>query len=172
MEVAMPMKTSLIEAVNEQIRNEFQSAYLYLSMSAWFTYKNLPGFAHWMKIQWEEETGHALKLFQFVHDRGGIVTLKPLDAPTIEYDSPTALFEEVLNHEQQVTAEINDLHDLAVKERDLPLQIILQWYITEQVEEEAQVEEILGKLKYLGADGPSLYLLDRNLATRSVPGKG
>lgn len=168
----MPMKTSLIEAVNEQIRNEFQSAYLYLSMSAWFTYKNLPGFAHWMKIQWEEETGHALKLFQFVHDRGGIVTLKPLDAPTIEYDSPTALFEEVLNHEQQVTAEINDLHDLAVKERDLPLQIILQWYITEQVEEEAQVEEILGKLKYLGADGPSLYLLDRNLATRSVPGKG
>ncbi|MBI2794847.1 MAG: ferritin [Ignavibacteria bacterium] len=166
------MKTSLIEAVNEQIRNEFQSAYLYLSMSAWFTHKNLPGFAHWMKIQWEEETGHALKLFQFVHDRGGIVTLMPLEAPAIEYDSPTALFEEVLNHEQQVTAEINDLHDLAVKERDLPLQIILQWYITEQVEEEAQVEEILGKLKYLGADGPSLYLLDRNLATRTVPGRG
>lgn len=168
----MPMKTSLIEAVNEQIRNEFQSAYLYLAMSAWFTHKNLPGFAHWMKIQWEEETGHAMKLFQFVHDRGGIVILKLLEAPAIQYDSPTTLFEEVLRHEQQVTADINDLHDLAVKERDLPLQIILQWYITEQVEEEAHVEEILGKLKYLGADGPSLYLLDRHLAARTVPGKG
>ena len=163
------MKKNLIDAVNEQIRNEFQSAYLYLAMSAWFTRKNLPGFAHWMHMQWEEETMHAMKLFDVLHARGGEVTLKPLDAPEINYASTLALFEEVLKHEQGVTSDINELHDLAVKEKDLALQITLQWYITEQVEEEAQVEEIIGKLKIIGSDGPSIFLLDGQLAARTSP---
>jgi len=162
----MSMKSSLVDAVNEQIRNEFQSAYLYLAMSAWFKSKNLPGFAHWMHLQWEEENMHAMKLFGVLHDRGANVTLKPLDAPAINYDTPLALFEDVLEHERGVTKDINDLHDLAVKERDLAMQITLQWYITEQVEEEAQVEEIIGKMKILGSDGPSLFLLDQQLASR------
>lgn len=161
------MKSNLIEAVNDQIKNEFQSAYLYLAMSAWFTQQNLPGFAHWMHMQWEEETMHAMKLFGMLHDRGAEVKLKPLEAPEIGFASPLALFEDVLKHEQGVTRDINDLHELAVKEKDLALQITLQWYITEQVEEEAQVEEIIGKLKILGSDGPSIFLLDGQLASRT-----
>jgi len=103
-----------------------------------------------------------------LHARGGEVVLKTLNAPEINFDSTLALFEDVLKHEQGVTRDINELHDLAVKEKDLALQITLQWYITEQVEEEAQVEEIIGKLRIIGSDGPSIFLLDGQLANRTA----
>lgn len=162
----MPIQPSLANAVNDQIAIEFQSAYQYLAMSAWFTQNNLHGFAHWMHMQWQEEMNHAMKLYTFLHDRGGSVVLKGLSAPTATYTSPQHCFEEVLIHEQRVTESINALYDVAVKERDLPLQIVLQWFISEQVEEEAQVNEVLDRLKLVGTDGPSIFLVDRELSRR------
>lgn len=165
----MPVKPKLAKAINDQIQAEFQSAYEYLSMSAWFTQNNLPGFAHWMRIQWQEETMHAMKLYQFLHDRGGNVALQGIAAPTEKFTSAIQVFTAVRKHEQSITDKINNLYDLAVKEKDLPLQIVLQWFINEQVEEEAQVAEIIDQLKMIGSDGPSIYLLDRQMASRTLP---
>ncbi len=168
----MSIKPKLVSAVNDQIQAEFASAYLYLSMSAWLSENNLHGFAHWMQTQWREETDHAMKLYRFVHDRGGAVTLQTIKAPTEEFKSPLAIFESVLGHERAITQSINDLYELAVNEKDLPLQVVLQWFINEQVEEEAMVEEIIDRLKLIGTDGPSIYLVDRELGSRNadVPG--
>lgn len=119
-------------------------------------------------MQWREEIQHAMKLFTFLHDRGGEVLLQGLAAPTASYESPLHCFEEVLAHEQYITERINNLFELAQREKDLPLQVVLQWYINEQVEEEAQVMEVLDRLKLVGTDGPSIFLLDRQLAERSA----
>ncbi len=162
----MPMKPKLVEAFNVQIQAEFQSAYTYLAMAAWFTENNLPGFAQWMRIQWQEETMHATKLFDFLHSRGESVTLRPLTAPVKKYSNPLSVFETVRKHEMAITASINALYELALKEKDLPAQIMLQWFINEQVEEEALVMEIIERLKLVGGDGPSVYLLDRQMASR------
>ncbi|MCO6466292.1 MAG: ferritin [Bradyrhizobiaceae bacterium] len=164
----MSIKPKLVDAINEQIATEFQSAYQYLAMSAWFTRSSLHGFAHWMQMQWQEEIAHAMKLFTFLHDRGGNVVLRGLDAPVAEYSSPQQCFEEVLRHEQQVTERIHALYELAQQERDLALQMVLQWYISEQVEEEAQVNEVLDRLRLVGTDGPAIFLLDRQLGERSA----
>lgn len=164
----MAMKTVLVNAVNEQIATEFQSAYQYLAMSAWFAQNNLHGFAHWMQMQWNEEIMHGMKLFTFLHHRGGEVVLQGLGAPTASYQSALQCFEAVLAHEQRVTESINALYELAQKEKDLPLQIVLQWFISEQVEEEAQVSEVLDRLKLVGTDGPAIFLLDRQLAGRTA----
>lgn len=164
----MSITPTLASAVNDQIAIEFQSAYQYLAMSAWFTQNNLHGFAHWMQTQWQEEIMHAMKLYTFLHDRGGEVVLKGLAAPVATYISPQHCFEAVLAHEQHVTESINALYEKAVAERDLPLQIVLQWFISEQVEEEAQVNEVIDRLKLVGTDGPSIFLVDRELARRPV----
>lgn len=166
----MAMKQHLVEAFNAQIQAEFQSAYVYLGMAAWFTENNLPGFAQWMRVQWEEETQHAMKLYDFLHNRGESVTLRPLTAPGSSYTSALDVFEHVHGHEQSITASINALYELALTEKDLPSQIVLQWFINEQVEEEALVIEIIERLKLVGSDGPSIYLLDRQMATRT-PGQ-
>ncbi|MFM8771147.1 MAG: ferritin [Candidatus Kapaibacterium sp.] len=163
----MAMKQHLVDAFNAQIQAEFQSAYVYLGMAAWFTENNLPGFAQWMRVQWEEETQHAMKLYDFLHNRGESVTLRPLAAPGSSYTSALDVFEHVHSHEQSITASINALYELALTEKDLPSQIVLQWFINEQVEEEALVMEIIERLKLVGSDGPSIYLLDRQMATRT-----
>lgn len=163
------MQARLAKALNEQIQAEFQSAYIYLAMSAWCAERNLPGMAHWMRMQWQEEKMHASKLFDFLLSRGASAHLLALAEPRKDYASATDVFEQVQHHEQYITSRINDLYDLAIEERDRPLQIVLQWFISEQVEEEAQVAEIVERLRLVGTDGPSIYLLDRELAQRAAP---
>jgi ferritin len=163
------MKETLALAINDQIQAEFQSAYLYLAMSAWCTEANLPGCAHWLRMQWQEETMHATKLFDFVHSRGGSISLKGLTEPRRDYASLVDVFAHVREHELYITSRINALYELAVTEKDYPLQIVLQWFINEQVEEEAQVVDLIERLKLIGSDGASIFLFDRQLASRPTP---
>lgn len=155
-------------AINEQIQAELYSAYLYLSMAAYSAAANLPGFAHWMKVQSQEETEHAMKFFNYVNERGGRVVLKALDQPPVEFGSPVDLFKKVLEHEQLVTGLINDLYELAVKENDYATQVLLHWFIEEQVEEEASAAQIVETLKMAGDKGNALIMLDRGLAKRGA----
>jgi ferritin len=135
-------------------------------MAAYAEDQNLPGFAHWMKGQYQEEVEHALKFFDYIAERGGRVELKAIDEPPVEFDSPTALFEITLAHEKKVTALINSLYELALEEKDYPSQVLLQWYIEEQVEEESTAEQILETLKMAGDRGQALVMMDRALARR------
>jgi ferritin len=162
------MKTNLVEAFHTQIQAEFQSAYVYLSMASWFTEHNLPGFAQWMRVQWEEETQHAMKLVDFLHNRGEAVVLHAIASPTATYGSPLDVFERVREHEQKITSSINALYELSLQVKDLPSQIMLQWFINEQVEEEALVVDIIERLRMVGSDGPSIYLFDREMGTRTL----
>ena len=155
------------DAMNEQINKELYSAYLYLSMSAYFTGANLPGFAHWMRVQGKEEQEHAMKFYDFIHDRGGEVTLKALAQPPADFKSPVAVFQEAFAHEQRVTASIHQLYETAVKEKDYPSQVMLQWFINEQVEEEKNAGEIVSRLKMVGDHPGALFALDRELAARA-----
>lgn len=157
-------------AINEQIRNEVFSAYLYLSMSGYFEHSNLPGFAKWMRVQYQEELEHALKFFDFVNDRGGRVILTAIDQPMSDFQSPLDVFKHSLAHEQKVTAMINNLYALAVKENDYPAQVLLQWFISEQVEEEKNATLIVEQLKLIGDNGNGLLILDRELGTRKGGG--
>lgn len=161
------MNDTIERAVNEQIRAEFQSAYLYLAMSARFETMNLKGFAHWLRLQWEEETAHAMKFYEFVLQRGGEVTLLALDQPEAAFETPAEAFEQVLAHEQYITGRIHDLYDLATRERDYPLQTLLNWFVEEQVEEEDSVRAIIDDLKLVGSAPSNLFLLDRELGRRT-----
>jgi len=161
------LSKTLQDAINEQIRDEISSAYLYLSMSAYCEGQNFPGFSKWLRIQWQEELTHGLKLVDFVHNRGGRVLLQGIDKPQSEFKSPLDVFEQVYAHEQKVTASINRLYDLAVKENDHPTQVELQWFIKEQVEEEKHASEIVAMMKMLGDAGPALIMLDRQLGARA-----
>ena len=154
------------EALNKQINAEIYSAYLYLSMSAHFQSVNLAGFANWMRVQWQEELAHALKFYDYVNERGGRVVLQPVEAPPSTWDSPLALFEHVHQHEQKVTGMINKLVDLAVEIRDHATNNVLQWFVAEQVEEEASADEVVQKLKLVGDDPSALFMIDRELAQR------
>jgi ferritin len=154
------------DALNEQIKNELYSAYLYLSMSAHFEAANLPGFAKWMRIQAGEEQTHAMKFFDFINDRGGRVTLQAILQPPTEFTTPLAVFEQVLEHEGKVTAMIHNLYALALKENDYPTQVMLQWFINEQVEEEKNASHIVETLKLAGDKGGSLLMLDHRLGKR------
>jgi len=155
-------------AINEQIQAELYSAYLYLSMAAYSAAANLPGFAHWMKVQSQEETEHAMKFFNYVNERGGRVVLKALDQPPVEFESPVDLFKKVLEHEQLVTGLINDLYELAVKENDYATQVLLHWFIEEQVEEEASAAQVVETLKMAGDKGNALIMVDKGLAKRGA----
>jgi len=154
------------EALNKQINAEIYSAYLYLSMSAHFQSVNLAGFANWMRVQAHEELMHALKFYDYVNERGGRVMLQPVEAPPSAWDSPLALFEHVHQHEQKVTGMINKLVDLAVEIRDHATNNVLQWFVAEQVEEEASADEVVQKLKLVGDDPSALFMIDRELAQR------
>ena len=155
------------EAMNEQIKNELYSAYIYLSMAAHFEAVNLPGFAHWMRMQSGEEVEHAMKFFDFINERGGRVELRTIEQPPVEWDSPLSIFETALGHEQKVTGMINNIYEIAVADKDYASQIMLQWFIEEQVEEEKSAGEIVETLKMFGERDTVVLLLDRQLGERA-----
>ncbi len=161
------LKKNVEDALNEQIKAELESAYVYLAMAAYSESVNLRGFASWMRAQSQEELGHALKLFDFVNDRGGRVTLQALAQPPADYKSALDMMEHTLNHEQKVSGLINRLYELALKESDYPTQAHLQWFITEQVEEEKTAQEIVEQLKMIGNHTPGLLMLDRQMGQRN-----
>ncbi len=154
------------EALNRQANAEFYSSYLYLSMSAYFASLTLAGLANWMRVQAQEELVHAMKFYDFVNGRGGRVELTAIEGPPTEWGSPLAAFEAALRHEQKVTGLINALVGLAAAEQDHASAIFLQWFVTEQVEEEASALEVVQRLKLVGQEGAGLLMLDRELATR------
>ena len=158
----------LQDAINEQINAELFSAYLYLSMSAHFETQNLSGFANWTRVQYQEETGHAMKLYKYVFDRSGAVTLKAIAQPATKFKTPLDIFKEILKHEQKVTSLINKLYELAVKEKDYAAQIFLQWFINEQVEEEKNATDIINMLEMIGDSPVSLIMADRQLGARKA----
>ncbi|NIA14661.1 MAG: ferritin [Nitrospiraceae bacterium] len=155
------------KALNGQINAEFYSAYLYLSMAAYFDASNLKGFASWMRVQNQEETMHAMKLFDYVSGKGATVTLQPIEGPQTEWESPLAVFEATLEHERKVTGLINALVDTALDERDHATNIMLQWFVTEQVEEEASVDDVVQQLKLMANAPGGLFMLDRELGQRA-----
>ena len=155
------------DAMNEQIKNEFYSAYQYLSMAAYCESANLPGFAHWMRTQSQEEMEHAMKFYDFILARNGRVVLQAMDQPVVDFVSPLEVFEQALEHEREVTAMINDLYGLAVRENDYASQAFLQWFVTEQVEEEKNAGDVVDTLKMVGEKSESLFLLDRELGGRT-----
>ena len=160
------LSQKLQDAINEQIRDELYSAYLYLSMAAYTETINLPGFSSWMRLQAQEEVSHAMKFFEFVNERGGRVVLHAIDQPPTEFESPLGIFEMTLEHEQKVTGLIHKLYELALDEKDYPTQVMLQWFIEEQVEEEDSASQILETLKMIGDKGHALVAFDRALAQR------
>ena len=164
----MALNQTIQEALNRHINEEFYASYLYLSMSAHCDSLDLPGFAHWMRIQSQEEYAHAMNLFDFVQDRQGKVTLLPIDQPVIEFGSVLDVMEATLAHEREVSSLINGLYELASRENDYPTQVHLQAFITEQIEEEKTAADIIAKLRLIGEDGSNLLLLDNEMAARQL----
>lgn len=162
------LSKKLQDALNEQIKSELYSAYVYLSMSAHLAASNLPGSARWMRLQSQEEVSHAMKIFDYVNERGGRVVLKAIEQPPTQYKSPLDVFQQALKHEQKVTGLINRLYELAAKENDYPTQVMLQWFITEQVEEENAAGEVVEQLKMIGSQPTALFMLDRHLGAREA----
>ena len=162
------LSKAMQDAINDQIRKEFASAYLYLAMSAHCEAVNLPGCAHWLRIQSQEEVGHGMKFFAYINDRGGRVTLQAIEQPPGKFKSPLEIFQQTLEHEKRVTDSIHKLNALAIKENDYATQAMLQWFITEQVEEEKVAGQLVEQLKLAGGEGATLLLFDRHLAGRSA----
>jgi ferritin len=160
------MDKKLQKAFNDQIKHELSSAHIYLAMAAYFETKNLPGFAHWMKVQYKEEVSHGMKIFEFLNDRGVRVLLQAIPQPTLEFSASLEVFEETLKHEQKVTGLINILYELAKEVNDHAAAVFLQWFITEQVEEEKNATQIIQSLKMVKSEGAPLIMLDRELARR------
>ncbi|MCK4234272.1 ferritin [candidate division WOR-3 bacterium] len=160
------IKERMEEALNRQLNAELYSSYLYLSMSAYFDSINLKGFANWMNVQAQEELMHAMKFYNFILERGGKITLSAIEAPPREWDSPSSTFEIVYKHEQKVTALIHDLVDLSISEKDHATNNFLQWFVTEQVEEEASADGVVQRLKLAGNSSGGLFMLDRELGQR------
>ncbi len=156
----------LQDAINAQINMELFSEYLYISMQAWFANLNLDGFANWMDAQGKEERFHAMKFFNYVIERGGKVELKSIAQPQVDFKSPLKAFEAALKHEQSVTKSINDLMDIAIKEKDHASRGLLQWFVDEQVEEEANADRIVNRLKMIGDNPHALFMIDTELGQR------
>ncbi len=160
------IKQKIEEEINNQIQEEFQSAYAYLAMSAWFEEKNLGGFASWLKAQWQEEIEHGMKFYNHLVQRNGRPILQDIEKPNAQFESPLKAFEIALEQEQHITKRIHKMYNLAKEENDYPLESLLLWFIDEQVEEEEMVQDIIDKLKLVGEDGSGLYLLDREMSER------
>jgi ferritin len=156
----------ILDALNDQIKQELYSAYLYLSMSTHCEAENLGGFAHWLRAQAQEELGHAMKIRAYIEDRGGRVLLQAIDQPPAEFEAPVGLFKQILEHEKKISGCIHRLYELAVKENDYPTQVMLQWFITEQVEEEKTASTLLEQLRMIGGSTGQLMMIDRYLARR------
>lgn len=164
------LSKAMQDALNAQIHHEFASAYLYLAMAAHFEAANLPGFARWMRLQAQEEAGHAMKIFDHIHDRGGRATLKAIEQPPSEFTSSLDVFQRALEHERKVSDSIHRLYALAAKENDYASQAMLQWFVTEQVEEEKRATQVVEQLKLVGDAPPALLMLDRQLGAREGAG--
>lgn len=154
------------DAINAQINAELYSSYLYLSMSAWFSSTGLPGFSSWMRAQAKEEDFHAQKMFDYLLERGGKIELQAIDKPEIEWESPLNVIEAVAEHEAKVTGLINELVNCALDERDHASNIFLQWFVSEQVEEEASVGEVLDRMKLVGNDSAGMFAMDMEMSKR------
>jgi len=157
----------MVATLNKQINREIYSAYLYLSMSAYSTFKGLKGFANWFMVQYQEEMTHVVKIYDYINDQGSRVKLMAVEQPPTEFGSPLEMFEKTLEHEKFVTRCINDLVNIAIKEKDHATRIFLQWFVTEQIEEEANDNEIIAKLKLVGKEGNGLFMIDKELAARA-----
>lgn len=162
------LNKKLEKALNKQINEEFYSSYLYLAMSAWFETKNLLGFANWMKMQSKEEYVHAEKIYNYVFTKGGLVTLEAIAQPRTEWKSVLDAFENTYEHEQHITKCINDLVDISVQEKDHATNAFLQWFVNEQVEEEATAQKIVDDLKMVGDNNYGIFMLDREMGTRQA----
>jgi ferritin len=156
----------MVQAMNDQIHHELESAYIYLSMAAYFEAENYPGFSHWMKMQFEEEMAHAFRFYDYIHSRGERVVLQAIEQPPTNFDSPLAAFETSLAHEQKITADIHRLYALATEEKDYPSLSFLQWFIDEQVEEEEHVGGVVENIRRVGDVSHALLMLDRELGQR------
>ncbi|MBU1974977.1 MAG: ferritin [Nanoarchaeota archaeon] len=163
------MKPTIQKALNKQINEEMESSYLYLSMAAYFEDQNLAGMAQWMKAQSIEEVNHAMQLYTYIVDRGGKVELQAIKAPQLSWKSPLDAFNGTYTHEKHITKCIHDLMDLATKEKDHASTAMLQWFVTEQVEEEASTSEIVEKLKLIDSAPGGIYMIDKELASRPMP---
>jgi len=153
-------------ALNKQVNEELYSAYLYLSMQAYFHQLNLPGFVNWLNIQVQEEMAHARGLYEYIQERGGEIVLDTIKKPDLKWNSPLQAFEDVLKHEMYITSKISELADVADETKDRAAALFLQWYIKEQVEEEASASGVLDTLKLIKSDANALLLLDKELAHR------
>lgn len=160
----------LTRQINEQINVELFSAYMYLAMSADCADRNLTGFAHWLRAQAEEEVDHAMRFFSFLLERGARVELQAVEGPPSSFGSPLEIMEKSLEHERFVTGRINSLYATALEEKDYPAQVLLQWFVTEQVEEEASIDEIVERMKLFGEEGSALLMLDTQLGARPAEG--
>jgi ferritin len=166
-ELHMPAK-SVISGINDQIGMEFSAAHLYLSMSAYLESENLPGFAQWMRMQYQEEVSHALRLFDFLLEAGEKVALSQIAKPAATFKGPLDVMKKALGHEKKVTASITKLYEMAIKEKNYPAQLMLQWFITEQQEEERTASDIISKLELVGSNGPAMLMMDREMASRGA----
>jgi ferritin len=160
------IKEKIQDALNKQLNAELYSSYLYFSMAAYFESASLKGFSNWMRVQAREELAHAMKFYDYINERGGRVNLTSIAAPSAQWDSPLAAFEQVYEHEQKVTGLINDLVTLAISEADHATNNFLQWFVAEQVEEESSADEIVQKLRLLGEDRSGLFMVDQELGQR------
>jgi ferritin len=163
------MNTTVLSAINEQINSEFAAFYTYLAMAAFCDQQKFLGASKWLRMQSDEERAHALKLFNFVLARDGKVELKAIEQPPAEYESLAAVFEQALKHEQRVTNQINALYELCFTQKAFAEMTELQWFLTEQVEEEKTAREIVAKFRLVKTDPSALLDLDRELASRAVP---
>lgn len=165
------MDANVEAAMNRHINRELFSSYLYLSMAAWCEAEGLRGFSHWMRLQSVEENVHVMKFFDFVLDRGGRVEFLELAAPQREWASPLDVFQAALDHEREVSGYINELMDAVIDARDHAANVFLQWFVQEQVEEEASVADIVSRLELVGEDGRGILLIDQELAARTDTGE-
>jgi ferritin len=164
----MAISDTMSEAINRHVNAEFYSSYLYLSMATFLDAIELPGFAHWMRIQSQEEYAHAIRFIDYIQNRDGRIALLPIDQPPIEFDSVGHVMELTLGHEQHVSALINELYGMAAAEGDYATQVMLQWFVNEQVEEEKTVRDVIASLRMVSDRSDSLLLLDREMGSRTA----
>ncbi len=161
------LSKTMQKSLNNQMTREFYSGYLYLAMSSWCDGQDLPGFANWLRVQAQEELSHAMKFFDYLNEAGGAAKLGGIDAPPASFKSLAAVFEETVKHEQLITSYINKLSTQAMKENDHATRIFLEWFVTEQVEEEASAGQVLANVKRVGNDGKGILMLDNEMAQRT-----
>ena len=156
------------KALNDQINEELNSYYIYLSMEAYFESVSLDGFATWMELQAQEEMEHAMRIFHYLNERGGRVKLQPIEEPKVNWDSPLEAFEDAYEHEKYISEKIDELVDIAEEKNDKATRNMLEWFVEEQVEEEASTEDIVDKLEMVGESGPGILALNNSLGQRQV----